>query len=99
MSKKTTEEKRATDSPSLSFEEAHSRLEELLESVHRETLSLDDSILLYEEADRLLSFCQKKLREAEQKIEKLIKNRKGEGTECENEEPRREPFTLSSLSN
>ena len=46
MSKKTTEEKRATDSPSLSFEEAHSRLEELLESVHRETLSLDDSILL-----------------------------------------------------
>ncbi|HUD02297.1 MAG TPA: exodeoxyribonuclease VII small subunit, partial [Rhabdochlamydiaceae bacterium] len=40
--------------------------------------SLDDSLKLYEEADKLIVTCQKKLSEAEKKIEMMIKNRSGE---------------------
>ena len=41
-------------------------------------VSLDDSLKLYEEADFLITTCQKRLLEAEKKIEILIKNRSGE---------------------
>lgn len=61
-----------------SFEDAFARLEEILEKMNQATISLDDSLKLYEEADQLISFCSKKLSEAECKIEVLIKNRKGE---------------------
>jgi len=41
-------------------------------------VSLDESLKLYEEADRLISSCNKRLSDAEKKIEVLIKNRDGE---------------------
>ena len=62
----------------MKFEEAYSRLEEILEKMNSGKASLDDSWKLYEEADKLIVTCQKKLSEAEKKIEMMIKNRNGE---------------------
>ncbi|MBS0616492.1 MAG: exodeoxyribonuclease VII small subunit [Verrucomicrobia bacterium] len=60
------------------FEEAYKRLEEILEKMNSGKASLDASLSLYEEADKLITTCQKKLTEAEKKIEVLLKNRSGE---------------------
>jgi exodeoxyribonuclease VII small subunit len=62
----------------MKFEEAYSRLEEILENMNSGKASLDDSLKLYEEADKLIVTCQKKLSEAEKKIEMMIKSRNGE---------------------
>lgn len=62
----------------LSFEAAFARLEEILEKLNSGTVSLDDSLKLYEEADKLIASCNKRLIDAERKIEILVKNRNGE---------------------
>jgi len=62
----------------LSFETAFARLEEILEKMNSGSVSLDESLKLYEEADKLINICSKRLNAAEKKIETLIKNRKGE---------------------
>jgi exodeoxyribonuclease VII small subunit len=62
----------------MKFEEAYSRLEEILEKMNSGKASLDDSLKLYEEADKLIVTCQKTLSEAEKKIEMMIKNRNGD---------------------
>jgi len=59
------------------FEAAYDRLEEILEKMNTEQVSLDSALTLYEEADGLIGDCQKRLTEAEQKIEILMKNRDG----------------------
>jgi exodeoxyribonuclease VII small subunit len=61
-----------------SFEIAFSRLEQILELMNSGTVSLDESIILFEEADRLLTTCQKKLMDAERRVEVLVKNRNGD---------------------
>lgn len=61
-----------------SFEKAYTRLEEILEKMNSGTISLEDSLSLYEEADKLISSCTKKLDEAEKRIQTLVKNREGE---------------------
>ncbi len=77
----------------LSFEEAYSRLEKILEKLSAESISLDLSLKLYEEADKLMSVCNNKLSEAEQKIEILMKNRSGELSVDENGNPLTQPFS------
>jgi exodeoxyribonuclease VII small subunit len=62
----------------ISFEKAFSRLEEILEKMNSGTVSLDESLKLYEEADSLINLSTKRLNEAERKIETLIKKRNGE---------------------
>lgn len=62
----------------MKFEEAYRRLEEILEKMNSGKASLDDSLKLYEEADKLIVTCQKTLSEAEKKIEIMIKSRNGE---------------------
>jgi exodeoxyribonuclease VII small subunit len=69
------------------FEESFKRLEEILNKMNSGTIGLDESIKLYEEADKLVSQCQKRLTESEQKIEKLIKNRQGEVELDDNNKP------------
>lgn len=61
-----------------SFEQAFMRLEKILEKMHSGNVSLDESLALYEEADKLIMVCGKRLSDAENKIEILIKNRNGE---------------------
>jgi exodeoxyribonuclease VII small subunit len=62
----------------MNFEEAYKRLEEILEKMNSGKVSLDDSLKLYEEADKLIVSCNKRLNEAEKKIEMLLKQRSGE---------------------
>lgn len=65
------------DPQTFSFEQAYSRLEQILERMNSGKATLDESLALYEEADKLISFCGSRLNQAEQKIEMLIKNRSG----------------------
>lgn len=62
----------------MEFEKAFNRLEEILERMNSGSIPLDESLKLYEEADKLITGCAKKLTEAEEKIETLIKKRSGE---------------------
>lgn len=80
----------------LSFEAAFARLEKILEKMNTGTISLDESLKLYEEADSLISRCSKKLNEAEKKIEILIKNRGGELALGPDQKPLTNDFSLSS---
>lgn len=90
--KKTTE-----DSPiEITFEIAFTRLEEILEKMNSGTISLDESLKLYEEADALITVCNKRLIDAERKIEILIKNRNGELTLNNDQKPVTQEFNPSS---
>ena len=60
-----------------SFEDAYGRLEKILGKMNQGEIGLEESISLYEEADKLITLCSKKLDEAEKKIEILIKGRDG----------------------
>lgn len=77
----------------MKFEEAYKRLEEILQAMNSGKVELDESLKLYEEADKLIVTCQKKLVEAEKKIEVLVKNRSGEVVKDEAGSPMRELFT------
>jgi len=79
----------------ISFEKAFSRLEEILQAMNEGTLSLDKSLKLFEEANNLISKCSKKLMNAEQKIETLIKN-KNLKLELENEKPKTKNFDIDN---
>jgi exodeoxyribonuclease VII small subunit len=70
-----------------SFEDAYARLEEILEKMNSGKASLDESLKLYEEADKLIASCNKRLTEAEKKIEMLLKSRSGELVLDENGNP------------
>ena len=60
-----------------SFEKSFERLEQILEGLNSGKASLEESLTLYEEADKLILACHKKLNDAEKKIEVLMKNREG----------------------
>ena len=53
------------------FEESVTRLEELIEAMEDGSSSLDELVAKYEEGSKLLKECQRQLKEAELKIEKL----------------------------
>lgn len=81
---------------SLSFESAFARLEEILERLNTGTISLDDSLKLYEEADQLIAVCNKRLNDAERKIEILVKNRNGELSMGNDDRPAAQEFKFTS---
>lgn len=62
----------------LPFDEALRRLEGIVAQLESGNLSLEDSILAFEEGMRLNKLCAGKLAEAEKKIEVLVKNASGE---------------------
>nr|QIM10282.1 exodeoxyribonuclease 7 small subunit [uncultured Alphaproteobacteria bacterium] len=55
----------------LSFEEALSRLENLVRELEAGRIKLDDAVNAYEQAVALKKFCEKKLNDAKLKIEKI----------------------------
>lgn len=74
------------------FESAFKRLEEILEKLNSGSVPLDESLALYEEADKLIALCSQKLNYAENKIEQLIKQRNGDLVLGGDGQPSTEPF-------
>jgi len=62
----------------LSFEKAFERLEQILNMMNGGKIPLDESLKLFEEAEKLMRLCGARLTAAEKKVEQLIKNRNGE---------------------
>ena len=59
------------------FEEAMSRLEEIVSELEQEELPLEKSLAVFEEGVRLSRLLNRKLEEAEQKIEILLRDEEG----------------------
>lgn len=78
----------------MSFEDAFARLEAILERMNSGSISLDESLKLYEEADKLITTCSKRLNDAERKIEILIKNRNGELSLGSDQKPQTQEFSV-----
>ena len=57
----------------LSFEDALSRLDEIVRHLEKGDLPLGESLALYEEGTALIASCSKMLDDAEQKVVKLKK--------------------------
>ncbi len=62
----------------ITFEDAMKRLESIVEMLGEGNLSLDESLKMFEEGMELCKFCNKKLDEAEYKVEKLMEREGGE---------------------
>lgn len=74
------------------FESALSRLEQIVQRLERGELSLEESLVLYEEGIRLSRLCHTKLEEAEGKIELLMKDARGELLADGEGKPKKAPF-------
>lgn len=72
MTKKSSPEKK-----DLSFEQAVSRLEEIVAALESGEPSLEQAIALFEEGTALSRFCQESLTAAQGKIEKLVETARG----------------------
>jgi len=60
-----------------SFEEALKKLQSLVERLERGDLPLEEAVESFTEGIRLVQFCQKKLEEAEKKIQVLMASQEG----------------------
>lgn len=73
----------------MSFEEALAELEGIVEKLEKGQLSLDESLMLFEKGIKLVRECNDRLKNAQQKVEKLIE---------ENGEFRTEKFEMEGNS-
>ena len=62
----------------LSFEEALSELEQIVENLERGDIELEDSISIYEKGVILKAHCEDKLKTAKMKIDKIISHPDGD---------------------
>ena len=65
------------DIEQMSFEEALSALEAIVQQLERGDVPLDHSITLYERGEKLRAACQKRLDAAQARIEKIVTNADG----------------------
>jgi exodeoxyribonuclease VII small subunit len=75
---------KASDTPvdELSFESALKELEDIVGRLEQGEVDLEDSIALYERGQALKAHCEKKLKAAEGRLEKVVLGAKGpEGVE------------------
>lgn len=54
------------------FEEAMTRISEIVSALESSQISLDESLRLFEEGTGLVNFCNSKIEEAQEKVNKLI---------------------------
>ncbi|MGE5807905.1 MAG: exodeoxyribonuclease VII small subunit [Nitrospirota bacterium] len=59
------------------FEAALARLEEIVSELEKGDVPLDQSLKLFEEGIKLSRICNKRLEEAERKVEILLKDKNG----------------------
>ena len=62
---------------SLSFEAALSELESIVARLEQGEVDLEDSLALYERGQALKAHCEKKLKAAESRLEKIVIGAKG----------------------
>ncbi|MFQ6616133.1 MAG: exodeoxyribonuclease VII small subunit [Fidelibacterota bacterium] len=62
----------------VTFEEAGARLEEIVNTLESETISLEESLKLFEEGMKLTDMCRSQLEAAEDKIKTLMRKESGE---------------------
>ena len=63
----------AKKSSPLDFETAMQELEQIVESMENDQLTLDESLQKFERGVELSRICQENLKRAEQKVEQLVK--------------------------
>jgi exodeoxyribonuclease VII small subunit len=61
----------ASDLAALPFEKAMAELEEIVTRLEKGSVTLEDSILIYERGEALRKHCEKLLQSAEMRIEKI----------------------------
>lgn len=64
--------KAPTDIASLSFEKALAELEDIVQKLESGGAALEESIALYERGAALKAHCEKTLKSAQEKIEKIV---------------------------
>jgi len=92
MAKEKLADKPSETVSSLTFEAAYARLEEILEKMNSSALPLEESIILYEEADSLMKTCQLRLSDAEKRIEVIVKGKSGEISLTSDQKPMLQEF-------
>ncbi|MDJ1423312.1 MAG: exodeoxyribonuclease VII small subunit [Candidatus Methanoperedens sp.] len=65
----------------MSFEESLMELENIVERLEQGQLSLDESLLLFDKGIRLVRECDTMLKNAQQRVDKLIEENNGLGSE------------------
>jgi exodeoxyribonuclease VII small subunit len=68
---KAGDDKAGGDVSALAFEQALKELEDIVASLEGGSVSLEDSIKLYERGEKLKSYCEALLKSAEARIEKI----------------------------
>ncbi len=68
----------AADVSAMRFEEALQELETIVSRLEQGQADLDDSIALYERGQLLKAHCEKKLADAECRLEKIVERSPGE---------------------
>ena len=66
------EPKATADIAAMSFEDALAALEQIVQKLEHGDVPLEDSIRIYERGAALKAHCEKKLKEAELKVEKIV---------------------------
>jgi exodeoxyribonuclease VII small subunit len=64
--------------PSITFEEAIKRLEEIVKELENGDIEIEKALTIFEEGTRLAKICAKKLAHVERRVEILKKGEKGE---------------------
>ena len=59
----------------MKFEEKLKRLDEIVDTMSNKSLPLEDSLALYEEGNKIIKDLEEALKEAENKIEKIIESK------------------------
>jgi exodeoxyribonuclease VII small subunit len=59
----------------MKFEDKLKRLDEIVDTMSNKSLALDDSLALYEEGNKIIKELEEALKEAENKIEKVIESK------------------------
>ncbi len=67
-----------TAADDISYEDAASKLDSIVEALESEELPLEQLLVLYEEGAKLVKVCESKLQAAEKRITQLEENLEGE---------------------
>ncbi len=62
-----------SEEKTINFEEELNRLKQIVNDIQQKDLSIDESLKLYEEGQKIISTLEQELKKAEDKVEKVIK--------------------------